>query len=199
MKLVRLRDACVAEPASRRIHGSRRRRNASQRVAWPAADLQLSPHLHEQAAAIAAEAYAQGHEQPRRCAHGHDRPGWHERRSPAWRPLGSNSIPSLILSGQVKRADLKGTPGVRILGVQEVDIVSIVTSITKYAVTVTDPAPIGCDLDKAVYLARTGRRGPVWLDIPLDVQAAQIDPDALAGFPAPCIGTDHELADKIRA
>ena len=94
----------------------------------------------------------------------------------------AHSTPVLFISGQVKRADLKRDTGVRILGVQEIDIVSIVDSITKYAVTVEDPESIRYHLEKAVYLALSGRRGPVWIDIPLDVQAAQIDPTRLGGF-----------------
>ena len=93
-----------------------------------------------------------------------------------------DSTPVLFISGQVKRADLKRDSGVRILGVQEIDIVSIVRSITKYAVTIEDPASIRFHLEKAVHLALSGRRGPVWIDIPLDVQAAQVDPGSLPGF-----------------
>lgn len=96
-----------------------------------------------------------------------------------------DSTPVLFISGQVKRADLKRDSGVRILGVQEIDIVSIVDSITKYAVTIDDPQSIRYHLEKAVYLATTGRRGPVWIDIPLDVQAARIDPASLPGFNQP--------------
>lgn len=94
----------------------------------------------------------------------------------------ARSTPCLVLSGQVKRADLKGSSGVRQLGAQEVDIVPIVGTVTKYAVTVTDPASIRFHLEKALYLAREGRPGPVWLDIPLDVQAASVSPERLAGF-----------------
>ena len=83
-----------------------------------------------------------------------------------------DSTPMLVLSGQAKRADLKGSSGVRQMGVQEVDIVSMVAPITKYAVTVMEPADIRYHLEKAVHLARTGRPGPVWLDLPLDVQGA---------------------------
>src|SRR6185503_6290414 len=67
----------------------------------------------------------------------------------------------------------------RQLGDQELDIEPIVTPITKYAAMVTDPKTIRYHLEKAIYLATTGRPGPVWLDIPLDVQAAKIDPDQL--------------------
>jgi acetolactate synthase-1/2/3 large subunit len=117
-----------------------------------------------------------------------------------------DSTPCLFVSGQVKRSDRmfdsEGHPlGMRQLGVQEIDIVSIVTPITKYAVTVLDPVTIRYHLEKAAYLARSGRPGPVWIDIPLDVQASPIDVDTLAGFnPAelavslldPALGTQVE-------
>ena len=99
-----------------------------------------------------------------------------------------DSTPTLFVSGQVKRPDrmfdAAGKPlGMRQLGVQEVDIVSIVRPITKYAVTVLDPLEIRYELEKAYHLAMTGRPGPVWIDIPLDVQAVPIpDPATLRGF-----------------
>lgn len=98
-----------------------------------------------------------------------------------------DSTPCLFISGQVKRPDrmfdAEGNPlGMRQLGVQEVDIVSIVKPITKYAVTVLDPQTIRYEMEKAVYLARSGRPGPVWIDIPLDVQASPVDPEKLRGF-----------------
>jgi acetolactate synthase-1/2/3 large subunit len=98
-----------------------------------------------------------------------------------------DSTPVLFLSGQVKRPDRMFAPdgkplGMRQLGVQEVDIISIVRPLTKYAETVLDPSRIRYHLEKAVYLARHGRPGPVWIDIPLDVQAAPIDETALRGF-----------------
>ena len=105
-----------------------------------------------------------------------------------------DSTPMLVVSGQVKRADRMflpdGTPmGVRQHGPQELDIVSIVKPITKYAATITDPNTVRYHLEKAVHLARTGRPGPVWLDFPLDVQAAQIDENALEGFTAESDGS----------
>ncbi len=98
-----------------------------------------------------------------------------------------DSTPMLFLSGQVKRSDrmfaADGTPlGMRQLGVQEVDTISIVRPLTKYAVTILDPASIRYHLEKAVHLAWHGRPGPVWIDIPLDVQAAPIDENALRPF-----------------
>jgi acetolactate synthase-1/2/3 large subunit len=108
-----------------------------------------------------------------------------------------DSTPTLFLSGQVKRPDrmfdaVTGKPlGMRQLGVQEVDIVSIVKPITKYAVVVLDPLDIRYELEKAHYLALNGRPGPVWIDIPLDVQASPIpDPATLRSFDA----SEHEAA-----
>ena len=102
-----------------------------------------------------------------------------------------DSTPTLFLSGQVKRPDrmfdaVTNQPlGMRQLGVQEVDIVSIVKPITKYAVVVLDPLDIRFELEKAHYLALNGRPGPVWIDIPLDVQASPLpDPGTLRSFHA---------------
>jgi len=92
------------------------------------------------------------------------------------------SVPLMIISGQVKTSDLKGKSGVRQMGPQEVDIVSIVKPITKYAVTVKNPKKIRSELEKAYHLATSGRKGPVWIDIPLDIQAAPISPSKLLGF-----------------
>jgi acetolactate synthase-1/2/3 large subunit len=95
-----------------------------------------------------------------------------------------DSIPMLILSGQVRYATTVPSTGLplRQLGDQEADIISIVKPITKYAVSVTDPKTLRYHLEKAIYLAMTGRPGPVWVDVPLDVQAAMISEDALEGF-----------------
>ncbi len=95
-----------------------------------------------------------------------------------------DSIPMLVISGQVKRETTTWATDVplRQLGDQEYNIVASVAPMTKYAVMVTEPKEIRYHLEKALYLATYGRGGPVWLDIPLDVQAARIDPSALAGF-----------------
>lgn len=96
-----------------------------------------------------------------------------------------DSIGVLVISGQVKTETTVRHSGLalRQLGDQELDIEPIVRPITKYAAMVTDPLSIRYHLEKAIHLARTGRPGPVWIDIPLDVQAAMIDPDdLLPGF-----------------
>jgi acetolactate synthase-1/2/3 large subunit len=96
----------------------------------------------------------------------------------------TDSIAMIVVSGQVKRETLASNAPVRLrqMGDQEVDIVSMVKPITKFAAMVTDPQDIRYLLEKALWLAETGRPGPVWLDIPIDVQAMAIDPDALHGF-----------------
>lgn len=136
-------------------------------------------NLHEQASAVAAEAYARVSEHLG-AALVTSGPGSTNAITgvlAAW----LDSTPCLFVSGQAKRADLKPGPQLRQLGPQEVDICSLVGSITKYAVTVTDPTQIRAHLETAVHLAEAGRPGPVWIDIPLDVQAARIDPEELAG------------------
>ena len=140
-------------------------------------------NLHEQASAMAAETYAKatGNLGVAIFTTGPGSTNAITGVAGAW----LDSTPCLFLSGQVKRPDLKGKSGVRQMGVQEIDIISAVKAMTKYAVLITDPSRIRYHLEKAVYLARSGRPGPVWLDIPLDVQAATIDETQLRGFRAP--------------
>ena len=138
--------------------------------------------LHEQAAAIAAEAYARvtNNLGVAMVTSGPGGTNAITGLAAAW----LDSTPVIFLSGQAKRSDLVGKSGLRQLGVQEVDIVSIVRPLTKYAVTVMEPESIRYHLEKALYLAKLPRSGPVWIDIPLDVQAAKIDETALRGFDA---------------
>ena len=115
-----------------------------------------------------------------------------------------DSTPCLFLSGQVKRADrmfaADGTPlGVRQRGPQEIDIISVVKPLTKYAVTVTDPASIRYHLEKAVHLAFSGRPGPVWIDLPLDIQASTIDENSLAPYQPEAAPEDgSRLREQVR-
>jgi acetolactate synthase-1/2/3 large subunit len=97
------------------------------------------------------------------------------------------SLPMLVVSGQVKRADRLSGRALRQGGVQEVDIVPMVEPITKYAVTIDDPRQIRYHLERALHEMLTGRQGPVWLDIPLDVQGAAVSPEDLPGFSAPAL------------
>ena len=136
--------------------------------------------LHEQACAFAAEAYAEytNHLGVALVTTGPGGANAVTGVAAAW----IEGASCLFLSGQAKRADLIGDRGVRSMGPQEVDIVSIVRPITKYAKTILQPESIRYELEQAVYLATHGRRGPVWLDIPLDVQAAMVDEAGLPGF-----------------
>ena len=137
---------------------------------------------HEQACAIAAEAYARIHNKiGLLCV--------------TTGPGGTNaitgvvggwldSIPMLVLSGQVRydtTARWSGV-GIRAMGDQEFDIVKAIDCMTKYSEMVIDPLRIRYCLEKAFYLANSGRPGPTWLDIPLDVQGAFVDTEDLIGF-----------------
>lgn len=95
-----------------------------------------------------------------------------------------DSIPMLVISGQVRYDTTVHSTGLplRALGDQEFDIVTTVTNMTKYAVMVTEAESIRYHLERALYLATHGRQGPCWLDIPLNIQAAPIDPEALSGY-----------------
>lgn len=89
------------------------------------------------------------------------------------------SVPLMIISGQVKRSDLIGDRDIRQGGVQEVDIISSVKNYTKYAVTVDEPRKIKYYIEKAYLEMMSGRKGPVWIDVPLDVQASLVDNEEL--------------------
>ncbi len=136
--------------------------------------------LHEQASAFAAEAYGEytNHMGVALVTTGPGGTNCVTGVAAAW----VESSSCLFISGQVKRTDLIAARGVRSMGQQEVDIVSIVKSITKYAVTVMDPLKIKYYLEKAIYSATHGRPGPVWIDIPLDVQVEMIDEGSLDSF-----------------
>lgn len=136
--------------------------------------------LHEQACAIAAEAYARVTNKPGLLMVTTGPGGTNAVTGVAAAYV--ESTPMIVISGQVKIADQIQNQGIRQQGMQELDIVSIVTPITKYAVMVTEPKSIRYHLDRAIYEATTGRKGPVWLDIPLDVQATLIDEDSLQGW-----------------
>ncbi|MCY7281438.1 MAG: thiamine pyrophosphate-binding protein [Sphingomonas bacterium] len=108
----------------------------------------------------------------------------------------TDSIAMIVLSGQVKRETLRQNAPVKLrqLGDQEADIVAMVTPITKFAALVSNPNDIRYLLEKALWLAESGRPGPVWLDIPIDVQSAMIDPNSLHGFDPMVEGYGREHA-----
>lgn len=148
---------------------------------------------HEQAAAIAAEGYARIKNDIGVCLVTTGPGGTNAVTGVAGAWL--DSIPLLIISGQVKRDNIvprkNGIPLFRALGFQELNIIDIVKPITKYAVTVHKEEDIRYHLEKAVYLAKSGRPGPVWIEIPLDVQGpidkqtGEVNPQKLRSFTPP--------------
>ena len=136
--------------------------------------------LHEQACAMAAESYA-------RCKRdlgvaivttGPGVTNTVTAIGAAW----IESTPLFVISGQVKRADSLENTGVRSMGVQELEVIPIVESITKYAVKLKDPQMVRYEMEKCVAIARQGRPGPVLLDVPLDVQGSFVEEESLVGY-----------------
>lgn len=138
---------------------------------------------HEQASSIAAEGYARIN-QKLAVVNVTTGPGGLNCMNGVFGQW-TDSVPVLYISGQVKYSTtMSSCPNLplRQLGDQEVDIISVVKPLTKYAKTVTEPNEIKYHIDRAIYEATHGRKGPVWLDIPMNVQAALIDEDELIEF-----------------
>ena len=153
---------------------------------------------HEQACAIAADSYYRINNRPA-VVNVTSGPGGTNAITGvygAW----VDSIGMIVISGQVKWETVVRSTGLplRQLGDQELDIVPLVEPITKYAVMVTDPQTIRYHLERALHLATIGRPGPVWLDVPLNVQGALVDPATLTGYvpaqTAPAFETDLDAA-----
>ena len=152
---------------------------------------------HEQSAAIAAEGFVRMYnELPMVCCT--TGPGGTNTLTGvmgAW----LDSIPMLIISGQVRYSTTARAAGVpvRAMGDQEFDITRVVEPMTKYAVMISDPKTVKYHVDKALYLAQHGRPGPVWLDVPLDIQGGYIDPAEFVEFdPAECAYDLAPAADE---
>ena len=137
---------------------------------------------HEQAAAIAAEGYARVENRPALLCVTTGPGGTNALTGVLGAYL--DSVPMLVISGQVRYDTTVRSTGLnlRSLGDQEFDITKAAQTMTKYAEMVIEPERIKYCLDKAFYLMMTGRRGPVWLDIPMNVQGAFVDEDKLSGF-----------------
>jgi len=152
---------------------------------------------HEQAAAFAAEGYARA---SGRCgvALATSGPG----ATNLVTGIGSayfDSIPCVYLTGQVNTYEYKGALAVRQLGFQETDIVSVVRPVVKYAVRMTDPESIRYELERAFDTAQAGRKGPVLLDIPMDIQRAEVEEAELRGFaPAAPAAGPPDIARVVR-
>jgi len=151
------------------------------------------PCHHEQACGIAAEAYGRTSQLGFGVAVVTTGPGATNIVTPvagAW----IESLPLLVISGQVKRADAINGRDIRQGGVQEVDIISVVKPITKFAVTISSPEDARVCLEEALWRMRSERPGPVWVDVPLDVQAAPINPALLRSFTPP---PSENVADAL--
>jgi acetolactate synthase-1/2/3 large subunit len=150
--------------------------------AFGRSSLQVVCCHHEQACAIAAEAYARISGKPA-VVNVTTGPGGTNAITGVWGAW-TDSVPMIVVSGQVKfETTLRSTDlPLRQLGDQEVDIVRMVEHVCKYAVMITDPSSVRYHLERAVHLATHGRPGPVWLDVPMNVQGAKIDPDRLRGY-----------------
>jgi len=144
--------------------------------------LRVLPFHHEQACAMAAESHFRmtGKLAVVNVTTG---PGGTNAITGVWGAY-VDSIGMVVVSGQVKQETVVRSTNLplRQLGDQELDIVKVVAPMTKYAVMVTDAQSIRYHLDRAVHLARTGRPGPVWIDIPMDIQGALVDPDSLTKY-----------------
>lgn len=153
--------------------------------------------IHEQGASIAAESYARVSE-GYGCCLVTSGPG---ATNAITGLVGAyiDSIPVIYISGQAKRADLVGDQKIRQFGIQEVDIISMVKSYAKYAVQIKQPEDIKYELTKAASIAVNGRPGPVWIDVPLDIQATDLDIDSLVDYDAselPTYDVDMDDVDK---
>lgn len=146
--------------------------------------LRWLPNHHEQACAMAAQGYARLLNRPA-LVQVTTGPGGTNALTGVFGAY-VDSLPMIVVSGQVKRETMMSSYAVplRQLGDQEVDIVAMARPVTKYAVCVTDPVTIRYHIERALHEAVTGRPGPVWIDIPIDVQAAMIDETTLHGFVA---------------
>jgi acetolactate synthase-1/2/3 large subunit len=152
-------------------------------------------NLHEQASGISAEAYSQ-YTNNIGVALVTTGPGGTNIVTPiasAW----LDSLPMLVLVGQVQRKDMKSNKGVRQLGFQEINLSNITSSITKFSHCVKQPDEIPYYLEKALYLAKNGRPGPVVLEIPLDVQSSVIDLDISPVYTPPVDDEANLQVSKI--
>ena len=155
---------------------------------------------HEQAAAIAAEGYARINNKLGACIVTSGPGGTNAMTGTLCSWL--DSIPVIVVSGQVNKemtTDYTGLP-LRQLGDQEFNIVESVKNMTKYAVQVNEASEIRYHLEKACVLATSGRPGPVWIDIPLNIQSADINPeelDAYMGSFAPTPSIDDRSLTKL--
>lgn len=152
--------------------------------------------LHEQACSIAAEAYARISENFGVCVvtSGPGSTNAVTGLVGAW----LDGTPVIFISGQAKRADLVNNQKIRQFGIQEVNIVELVKSVTKYAVQIQDPEMILYELEKATAIAKEGKPGPVWLDVPLDIQASKVDVNKLRHYKTVSLSFECKDEDVLK-
>jgi acetolactate synthase-1/2/3 large subunit len=161
--------------------------------------LQVVPVHHEQTAAMAAESYARFGGAPA-IVNVTTGPGGVNALNGVFGAY-TDSVPMIVVSGQVKRETMLTSYDLplRQLGDQEVDIVRMVSGITKYAVELREPTDVRRALEEACHLAVSGRPGPVWLDIPGDVQGALVNPEDLIGYVPARLPVPPSLPQPVRA
>lgn len=138
-------------------------------------------NYHEQGAAFAADAYARCSEEKVGVVIASNGPGATNLITGIANAY-CDSIPLICITGQVHTFSMKKQSGVRQESFQEIDIISMVKPITKYCVTVMDSEDIRLELEKAYYYALEGRKGPVLIDLPVDIQGMSIMPNTLKAF-----------------
>ncbi len=109
-----------------------------------------------------------------------------------------DSLPILVMSGQVRSDLIADYSKIRQKGPQEGNVIEMAQSVTKYALTLLDPRKVRYELEKALYLAKNGRPGPVWIDFPLDVQGAEVDETSLESFIPPVTTIDNLLESQVK-
>ena len=159
--------------------------------------LRVSCFHHEQGCSMAAEAYFKVSQKPV-LVNVTTGPGCTNAITGVYGAY-VDSAAMIVISGQVKRPTMKrfDNPDLRQLGDQEIDIVPIVKTITKYSVLIDDATTLDYELNKAYYFAMSGRPGPVWLDIPIDVQSATVPPQK-KNFKIPATPKKTQSVAKIK-
>lgn len=152
---------------------------------------------HEQASAMAAEGYARIHERPAAVCVTTGPGGTNALTGVlcAWQ----DNVPMIVISGQVRYSTTVENSGLdlRQFGEQEYYILRSASPMTKYADMVREPSEIRYVLEKAFYFATHGRRGPVWVDVPLNIQGATVETKELKGFEEPVDNTDYSPLAKM--
>lgn len=159
-------------------------------------NIEVVANLHEQGSGICAEAYSQ-YTSNLGVALVTTGPGGTNVITPitsAW----LDSLPLLVLAGQVQKKDMVSHRSIRQLGFQEVNLVRMTQGITKYSVSIMNADDVPYHLEKALHLAKTGRPGPVVLEIPLDIQSSYIDDNART-FSPPVFSSSYNVDGIIHA